>query len=101
MTIATDPANGPNVVNAIAAIRKEWPDVHIGGGCSNISYGLPKRRFVNMALLCQVIFHGMDVGLIDPTQPGIMGTILAAEALAGRDEFCMNYVTAEREGKLL
>jgi len=101
MTIATDSANGPNVINAIAAIHKEWPDVHIGGGCSNASYGLPKRRFINMAILGQAIFHGMDVALVDPTQPGIMAMILAAEAVAGRDEFCMNYVTAERQGRLV
>ncbi len=101
MTIATDQANGPNVINAIAAIRKEWPEVHIGGGCSNLSYGLPKRKLINFALLSQAIYHGMDAGLIDPTQPGIMGTIFAAEAVAGKDEFCMNYVTAEREGRLV
>jgi len=27
-------------------------------------------------------------------------TILAAEALAERDPFCMNYIAAEREGRL-
>jgi hypothetical protein len=38
----------------------------------------------------------MDAGLIDPCQPDIMGMIRAAEAVAGRDEFCMNYVTKMR-----
>jgi 5-methyltetrahydrofolate corrinoid/iron sulfur protein methyltransferase len=46
--------------------------------------------------LAQAIFHGMDAGIIDPCVPEIMSVIRAAEAVAGRDEFCMNYVQAER-----
>lgn len=100
LPVSTDPMNGRRVIEAISKIHAEWPEVHIGGGCSNISFGLPRRKLVNFALLGQAIFHGMDAGLIDPCIPGIMGCIYAAEAVAGADEFCMNYVTAEREGKL-
>lgn len=96
LPVSTDTAAGRNVVDAVAAIGQKWPDVHIGGGCSNISFGLPKRKLVNFALLSQAIYHGMDVGLIDPCIPGIIETILAAEACAGRDEYCMNYVNALR-----
>jgi 5-methyltetrahydrofolate--homocysteine methyltransferase len=74
--------------------------VHIGGGCSNISFGLPKRKLVNFAGLAQAIYHGMDAGLIDPCAPGIIAAILAAEAVAGKDDYCMNYINAEREGIL-
>ena len=100
LPVSADQTAGRNVVDAIAKIHARWPEVHIGGGCSNISFGLPKRKYVNFALLSQAIFHGMDTGLIDPCIPGIMACIAAAEAVAGRDEFCMNYVMAEREGKL-
>ena len=96
LPVSTDQNNGRTVIDAIAKIHAEWPEVHIGGGCSNISFGLPKRKLVNFALLSQAIYHGMDAGLIDPCVPGIMDTILAAEAVAGRDEFCMNYVMAMR-----
>jgi len=98
--VSADAACGRAVVDAIAAIHTNWPEVHVGGGCSNISYGLPKRKLVNFALLGQAIYHGMDVGIIDPCIPGIMAAIFAAETVAGRDDFCMNYITAEREGKL-
>ena len=99
LPVSADQTAGRNVVDAIAAIHARWPEVHIGGGCSNISFGLPKRKLVNFALLSQAIYHGMDAGLIDPCIPGIMATIYAAEAVAGKDEFCMNYVMADREGK--
>ncbi len=101
LTLSTDQTSARTVVDAIAAIRKEWPEVHIGGGCSNVSFGLPKRKYINFALLAQAIYHGMDAGLIDPCVSEIMATIYAAEATAGRDDFCMNYVMAEREGRLV
>ena len=96
LPVSTDSGSGRAVIDAIAAIHREWPDVHIGGGCSNISFGLPKRKLINFALLSQAIYNGMDTGIIDPCIPGIMETIRAAEAVAGKDEFCMNYVTAMR-----
>ena len=98
--VSSDTACGRAVIDAIAAIHAKWPEVHIGGGCSNISFGLPKRKLVNFAGLAQAIYHGMDAGLIDPCTPGIMAAILAAEAMAGKDEYCMNYINAERDGIL-
>jgi 5-methyltetrahydrofolate--homocysteine methyltransferase len=100
LPVSTDSNSGRTVIDAIAKIHSHWPEVHIGGGCSNISFGLPKRRLINFALLTQAIYHGMDAGLIDPCIPGIIANILAAEAVAGKDEYCMTYVMAEREGKL-
>ncbi len=94
LPVSTDTESGRRVVDAIAKIHAAWPEIHIGGGCSNVSFGLPKRKLVNFALLSQAIYHGMDAGLVDPCVPGLMETILAAEAMAGRDEFCMNYVMA-------
>jgi 5-methyltetrahydrofolate--homocysteine methyltransferase len=97
---ASDPDSVRKCLDGVAAIRAKWPEVHISLGVSNVSHGLPKRHHVNLALLAQAIFAGADAGIVDPTAPGTMATIYAAEALAGRDEFCMNYVTAAREGKL-
>ncbi|MDP6544863.1 MAG: dihydropteroate synthase [Phycisphaerae bacterium] len=98
--VSADGACGRAVIDAIATIHENWPEIHIGGGCSNISYGLPKRKLVNFAALAQAIYHGMDAGLIDPCTPGIVAAILAAEAVAGKDDYCMNYISAERDGAL-
>jgi len=94
LPVSTDSEAGRRVIDAIAQMHEKWPEIHIGGGCSNISFGLPKRKLVNFALLTQAIYHGMDAGLIDPCTEGIVECILAAEACAGRDDFCMNYVRA-------
>lgn len=97
---ASDPDSVRKCLDAVWAIRDKWPEVHVSLGFSNVSHGLPKRHYVNLAILAQAIFMGADAGIVDPTSPGTMAMIYAAEALAGRDEFCMNYVTAAREGKL-
>jgi len=33
-------------------------------------------------------------------EPGMMNTLLSARAVAGFDEYCMEYITAYREGRL-
>ena len=70
-------------------------------GLSNTSFGLPKRKLINLAMLAQGVINGMDAAITDPCVPGIMAAIYAAEVVAGKDDFCMNYMMAEREGKLV
>jgi 5-methyltetrahydrofolate--homocysteine methyltransferase len=96
LPVSADASSGRAVIDAIAAIRRAWPEVHIGGGLSNISYGLPKRRVVNVAAVCQAVYAGLDAAIVDPCAEGMIAAILAAEAVAGRDEFCMTYVTRMR-----
>ncbi len=74
--------------------------MHKTCGLSNISYGLPKRKLINQVFVAMAIAMGLDSAIIDPLDPRMMANILAAEALAGKDQFCMNYITAEREGRL-
>ena len=69
-------------------------------GLSNISFGLPDRRIVNVAFMALAIGAGMDAVSCDPTESALVGVALAAEALEGRDEFCMNYISAARSGLL-
>lgn len=98
--VSADQNSAKAVCQAIAAIRGKYPQVHAGGGLSNASYGLPARKYINLAMVAAAVYHGMDTALIDPGTPGMMPMILAAEALCGADEWCANYMTAFRAGKL-
>ncbi len=100
LPLASDPAGAQNMLASVRAIRERFGEVHVGGGLSNLSHGLPARRWVNLAALCMAVAEGLDAIIADPCTEGVVPLILAAEALAGRDEFCMNYVNAQREGKL-
>ncbi len=91
---------GRHLLTAIRTIREQHPDVHVVAGVSNVSYGLPNRKLLNRTLLALGIGAGLDVAIIDPCDPHMIAALLAAEALVGLDENCMNYVMGSREGRL-
>jgi 5-methyltetrahydrofolate--homocysteine methyltransferase len=83
-------------LDAVRMIREEFPEAHIFGGHSNTSFGLPKRRIMNSAFIIRSIIAGCDTLMIDPILNPPKDFIefkLANEALMGRDEMCMNYIT--------
>ncbi len=99
--ISTNPDQALQAIEATRRIMTEFAGVHTICGLSNISFGLPKRNLLNRAFLTLLIGAGLDGAIIDPTEPGMVTTVLGVEALVGRDEYCLNYITAEREGKLV
>lgn len=98
--LSTDATVGPQIVQAIQAIRAEFPKVHITAGMSNISFGLPVRRLLNRVFMTISMTAGLDSAICDPLAQDLMAEIIAAEALLGRDEWCMQYITASRAGQL-
>ncbi len=98
--VSTDPNFGIQTIEAVRMIRKAYPDVHISAGVSNVSYGLPKRKILNQAFIVMCVAAGMDTGIIDPNNEVMMHNIAAAEALCGKDEFCTDWLSLYREGKL-
>ena len=49
--ISVSSSYGTDALEAISKIKNEWPEVNITGGMSNVSFGLPKRRLVNLSLI--------------------------------------------------
>jgi len=91
-TLAVDSESAVTTINAIADLRKAEPEVHIICGVSNVSFGLPKRTSINVAFLTTAIFAGLDSGILDITNEQIQSTIYIAELVAGKDEYCMEYL---------
>ena len=85
------------VVNVIKEIKAQYPEIHVTGGFSNISFNLPVRKIVNQAFTVLAINAGMDSAILAPTNQDLMGMIYATEALLGKDEYCMEYIGAYRE----
>jgi 5-methyltetrahydrofolate--homocysteine methyltransferase len=61
---------------------------------------MPNRRLINRSFLALSIGFGLHAAIIDPLDDKLMGILFASEALMGRDEYCMNYLTAFRAGRL-
>lgn len=96
--IGTGDHYGMVALNSIMKIKQEFPEVHITGGLSNISFGIPARKVMNQTFMVAAMAYGMDGAILDPLDRTLMKYLYAAEALLGRDEFCMEYITAYREG---
>jgi 5-methyltetrahydrofolate--homocysteine methyltransferase len=53
---------------------------------------------MNQTFMTMAIAKGLDGAIINPLDAKMMANIIAAEALAGRDSFCENYLKAFRAG---
>lgn len=98
--LATNKMNAVETLNAIHLIMTKFPGVHTTCGLTNISYGLPERKLINRTFLVAAIMSGLDSAIIDPTDQQLYGALKAAIMVAGKDDYCREYVSAFREGKL-
>ena len=96
--VSAEPEQGAEFLKAIRLMHAAFPAVHFCAGISNVSFGLPQRSLLNRAFLTLALWEGLDGAIIDPTDKGVMGQLLATRALIGQDEYCMEYMTAMREG---
>ena len=91
---------GTEFLNAVEQIMQKFDGIHTACGLSNISYGLPVRPFLNQTFMVMAITKGLDGAIVNPLDKKMMANIVAAETLAGKDNYCMNYLQAYRAGKL-
>ncbi len=91
---------GMEFVVAVEQIMERFEGIHTACGLSNISYGLPARKFMNRTFMSMAICRGLDGAIVNPLDKGMMASIIAAEALAGRDDYCVNYLKGYRAGML-
>ncbi|MEI7745165.1 MAG: dihydropteroate synthase [Chloroflexota bacterium] len=111
MPAGVDPEAGAAFLEAARRIRAAYgPELHITGGLSNVSFGLPGRRLVNDVFLVLAMEAGVDSGIVDPVVADfdrILGLDRASPAsrltedlLLGRDAFGMEFLAAYRAGVL-
>ena len=82
----------------ISTVREKYPTIHITAAISNISFNLPVRKMINLGFTVLAMNAGLDSAILDPTNRDMMGLIYATEALLGMDDYCMEYISAYREG---
>jgi 5-methyltetrahydrofolate--homocysteine methyltransferase len=99
LTVYTESNAGLDVLESIRRIRKRWPEIHISGGVSNASHGLPERKWINQAYLILAMGAGLDAAIIDPCTEGTMPLVMGAEVILNKDEMAMNYIAATRVDK--
>ena len=86
------------VTDTIKQVKELYPQIHVTGGASNISFNLPARKFINRAFIILAMNAGLDSAIIDPLNKDMMGLLYATEALLGQDDYCIEYIGAFRDG---
>lgn len=97
--VGAGPEFGMHYLDAVKQLRETFPDAHIFGGHSNVSFGLPDRKVLNDAFLILSVLAGCDTLMIDPLMNAPRDYLefkLAAEALMGKDEYSLNYLAYHR-----
>jgi 5-methyltetrahydrofolate corrinoid/iron sulfur protein methyltransferase len=109
--VAVEPDAGAWFLEAVTKIRKSLgPQIHITGGLSNVSFGLPARRLVNDVFIDMAAESGADSGIVDPVASDLRRIFgrdrdsrsyrLAAGLLTGADPYGMDFMEAYRAGEL-
>jgi len=97
---STNPGQARLILDAITMTKQEFPAVHICLGLSNISFGLPARNNLNRAFFAMLLAAGCDGVIIDPCEEGMRDTLYSSRAVLGLDDYCMDYLKAQRAGEL-
>ena len=98
-TLSTDEQSFNTFAACAKEIRARASDMHVVSGLSNISFGLPARSVINHAFLVLAMQAGMNSAIMDILDREMAGLLHATSALLGEDEYCMDYISAFREGK--
>lgn len=98
-------------LDAFRRLREKYGEsIHLTGGLSNVSFGMPCRKLINEVFLNLAVEAGVDSGIVDPVTSNLNRVFmadksshpyrLAQEMLLGGDPGCTNYLDAYREGEL-
>ena len=97
--IATNDHAASTALKTIVLVKNGFPEIRTICGLSNVSFGLPDRMKLNSVFLSMAIQNGLDSAILDITSETVKSTLAAANALVGKDEYCINYIDHCRKHK--
>jgi len=96
LTMGSDHTAGLVAMQTIEKVIAEF-GVNITMGASNISFGLPDRKYVNSTFIAMAIHAGLTCPITNPLEPEVSIAIKAADLSMGRDEYGMAWIHAYRQ----
>jgi 5-methyltetrahydrofolate--homocysteine methyltransferase len=66
-------------------------------GASNVSFGLPDRKYINAAFIAMAIQAGLTCPITNPLATEVAAAVLAADLALGRDEDSLRWIRAYRK----
>ncbi len=96
LTMGSDSKAGWIALETIRLVVKQW-GVNLSMGASNISFGLPDRKYINAAFIAMAIQAGLTCPITNPLVTEVITAVLAADLAMGRDEYGMRWISAFRK----
>jgi 5-methyltetrahydrofolate--homocysteine methyltransferase len=96
LTVGADHRAGRITLDTLSLVQRQL-GVNLSLGASNVSFGLPDRKIINVAFLALAISRGLTAAITDPTVPEIQTVLLACDLLMGRDAYAMRWIKAYRK----
>jgi cobalamin-dependent methionine synthase I len=100
LPLSSNTQNGIVFIDTLKELKRCFPETRTISGLSNISFGLPKRSWINQSFLVLSLGAGLDAAIMNPLDKKLMALVGSTEAFLNRDTFCMKYIQAFRSGKL-
>ncbi len=96
LTMGADSNAGRVALEAIELVVDEF-GVNITMGASNISFGMPDRKYINAAFIAMAIHAGLTCPITNPLVTEVNTAVLAADLAMGRDDYGMRWIQAYRQ----
>jgi 5-methyltetrahydrofolate--homocysteine methyltransferase len=96
LTMGADSNAGRIALESIELIVEEF-GVNITMGASNISFGMPDRKYINAAFIAMAIHAGLTCPITNPLVMEVNTAILAADLTMGRDDYGMRWIQGYRQ----
>lgn len=100
LPISSNTQNALLFLETLRELKRVFPGVRTISGLSNISFGLPRRTWINQAFLVLSLGAGLDAAILNPLDKKLMALVRSTEALLNKDPFCVKYIEAFRSGSL-
>ena len=100
--VQTVGANKRAAIETLETIKHCTEDLQIPTvvGLSNISFGLPQRKYVNAAFGVMAVQNGLTMAIANPSSDLLHNVTLAADLLLDKPEADLAYIQGVREEKL-
>ena len=95
LTMGADHTAGIMALETIEMVVAEF-GVNVTMGASNISFGMPDRKYINATFIAMAIYAGLTCPITNPLSFEVGIAIKAANLVMGRDEFGMDWIKAYR-----
>ncbi|MDP8263740.1 MAG: homocysteine S-methyltransferase family protein [Candidatus Ancaeobacter aquaticus] len=90
LTVSSEPEGVRLTLDAVKEIKALGYKNSLG--VSNISFGLPGRKYINGSFLSMAIGAGLDAAIINPNNQSMMDAFLASSVLVNRDKLAVQYI---------